>query len=109
MAAYPQIFISRSSSAKPDAGIRVEVADDGTAKFRKDRAVTAFALTILHEWIDQTDLDALDAFIAANGYGPHTFSLRGINYSITLINDPEVVEHKGGLHMVRVEAIGVKV
>lgn len=109
MAAYPATFISRNSGVVPDAGIRTEIADDGTPVFRRDRAVTAFGLQIVHEWISQVELDALNAFVAANGYGPHTLTLHGINFSLTLINDPEIAERKGSKYNVVSKAVAVKV
>jgi hypothetical protein len=109
MAAYPETYISRTSGISSDAGIRAEVADDGTIKYRRDRAVTAFGLQIVHEWISQSELDALLAFIVSNGFGPHTITLHGIDFSITLINEPEIAERKGGQYMVVTKAVGVKV
>ena len=109
MAAYPQTLISRASTITPDAGIRAEIADDGTAIFRRDRAVTAYALQILHEWISQADLDALEAFIDSDGFGPHTVTLHGMNFSMTLINRPEIAERKGSKYNVVAKAVAVKV
>lgn len=107
MAAYPTTYISRTSSAVPDAGIRAEAADDGTIKFRKDRDVAAYGLQIVHEMLSQADYDALLAFIDANGFGPHTLTLHGVDYVITLINLPEQVDRKGSRYMVVAKAIGV--
>jgi len=108
MATYPETYISRTSSIAPDAGIRAEVADDGTIKYRRDRSVTAYGLNIVHEWISQSELDALLAFVVSNGFGPHTITLHGIDFTMTLINEPEIAERKGGQYMVVAKAIGVK-
>lgn len=108
MAAYPQINISRNSKIMADAGIRAEVADDDTIVFRKDRAGTAYAIEILHEWVTEAEWETIEGFPAANGYGPHTFTLHGIDFTITLINDPQLADRKGELYMVVTKAIGVK-
>lgn len=108
MPAYPDTYISRNSTISADAGIRADVADDGTILYRKDRAGTAYALTIVHEWITQAEYDALLAFIATNGYGPHTLTLKGINFTITLINEPEITDHRGNLYMVTTKALAVR-
>lgn len=108
MATYPSLHISRTTTVDPAAGIQAEVADDGTLKFRKDGSVTAFAILIVHEWLDDTDLATLKSFISSNGYGPHSFTVRGTEYTITLINDPKVTEHRGSVQMVQVPALGVE-
>lgn len=109
MATYPQTYISRTSKATPDAGIVISVAADGTLKFRKDRSTEAYAFTIVHEWLSQSEYDALLSFISTNGFGPHDFTLHGVDYSITLSNMPEVVDYKGSLRMVQVNALGTAV
>ena len=109
MAAYPTTFISRASTIVPDAGIRAEIADDGTIIFRRDRAVTAYAVQILHEWISQAELDSLEAFIDTNGFGPHTLTLHGIDLTMTLINRPEIAERRGGRYNVVTTAVAVKI
>jgi len=108
MAAYLDTLVSRTSTIVPDAGIRTEVADDGTLIFRRDRSVPAYGLQIVHEWISQSEFDALLAFIDANGYGPHTVTLHGINFVVTLINEPEIAERKASRYMVVQKAVGVK-
>lgn len=108
MSAYLTTYISRTSTLTPDAGVRADVADDGTLLFRRDRASTAFALVIVHEWITQAEYDALVAFIDSNGYGPHTLTLKGIDLVITLINEPEIVDHRGNLFMVNQKALAVR-
>ena len=55
MAAYPMTNVSRTSKATPDAGIRVEVADDGTLKYRRDKTGVDYAIRIVHEWITETE------------------------------------------------------
>jgi hypothetical protein len=109
MAAYPTTFISRESGIVPDAGIRTEIADDGTVIFRRDRAVPAYGLEILHEWVSQSEFDALLAFVDANGYGPHTLTLHGINFSLTLINLPQIAERKGSKYNIVSKAVAVRV
>lgn len=109
MAAYPTTFISRNSGIVPDAGIRTEIADDGTPVFRRDRAVPAYGLEILHEWISQAEYDALLAFIDTNGFGPHTLTLHGINFSLTLINLPQIAERKGSKYNIVTKAVAVRV
>lgn len=109
MATYPSTYISRTSPAKPDAGIRVDIADDATPRYRKISAGAVIAMNLVHEWMPSADYAALVSFIELNGYGPHTLTLRGIDYSITLLNDPEVTDHRGDKMMVQVPAIGTVV
>jgi hypothetical protein len=108
MGAYTTEYISRQSTIASDAGIRAEPADDGTILFRNDQAVTNYALGILHEWVTQEWFDDLLDWIAANGYGPHTLTLKGIDFVLTLINEPEIVSHKGHLYMVQSKALAVR-
>lgn len=108
MAAYPATFISRTSGIEPDAGIRADAADDGTIMFRKLRAGTAYAITIVHEWITQAQYDSLLDFLVAEGFGPHTLTLKGHNYSITLLNEPAPVDQRGHLYMVTAKALAVR-
>lgn len=108
MAAYIDEYISRSSTIAGDAGIKVDVAEDGTILFRKDTAFTNYALVIIHEWVTQAWFDALLEFIDTYGYGPHTLTLKGIDFIITLVNEPEIVSHKGHLYMVHVKALAVR-
>jgi hypothetical protein len=105
MATYPDLYISRDSTLAPDAGIRVDVADDGTILFRRDSAITNFALVIVHELLTQNDFDSLLEFIDDEGFGPHTLTLKGIPLVITLMNEPEIVSHRGNRYIVHQKAL----
>jgi hypothetical protein len=108
MTAYVDEYISRESTISGDAGIRAEAADDGTILFRKDQPGTNYALTIIHEWVTQAWYDELIEWIETNDYGPHTLTLKGIDFEMTLVNDPEIVQHKGHLYTVHVKALAVR-
>jgi hypothetical protein len=109
MAAYPNEYISRQSTITPDAGIRAEAADDGTILYRKDQPGTNYGLVIMHELVTQAWYDdTLLAFIEANGFGPHTLTFKGIDLVLTLINEPEIVSHKGLLYTVHSKALAVR-
>lgn len=107
MAAYPDLYISRDSTISPDSGIKVDVAEDGTILYRRDSAITNFALVIVHELITASDYDDLLDFIVANGYGPHTLTLKGRDFTITLINEPEIISHRGNRYTVHAKALAV--
>lgn len=109
MAAYPDTYISRDSTAAPDARIETEFADDGTIKYSRLADDVQYQVTLLHEWITVNDYQALLSWIASNGYGPHTFTLRGSNYSGTLVNEPAVRQQRGNLLMVESRFLAVRV
>ena len=109
MAAYLTTNASRTSSITPNAGIKTKPNDDGTIGFRRDQVAVTYDVRMVHEWITQAELDALVAFPGANGWGPHTFTLQGVNYSGTLTNEVQVLEHKGSLYMAESRLIALKV
>lgn len=108
MAAYPDEFISRNSTMPPDKGTKADLADDNTIKYRNDGVGTNYALLIIREWVTQEWFDDHLAWIATNGDGPHTLTLKGIDLEITLINEPEIASHKGHLYMVHEKALAVR-
>ena len=110
MATYLMTKVSRASRVEVDAGIRARVAEDGTIKFRKDRGSTAYRLQIVHEFISAAERTAIRDFFTTNGYGPHAVNgLKGDNYTVTFVNDPTDVDHKGSLYIVETQAIGLRV
>lgn len=108
MAAYPATNISRTSTIAPDAGIQAEPMDDGSINYQRNRAVPVYGLQIIHEWVTQAEFDAILDFIDTYGYGEHTFTLHGIDFTMTLINEPEISERRGSKYMVTAKAIAVK-
>ena len=109
MTAYLMTNASRTSKATPDAGIRVEKADDGTVKYRRDQSEVLYAVRVLHEWITAAEFAAILALIGTNGYGPFTFTLHGLDYSGTLTNEPAALERKGDLYNVESLFVATKV
>ena len=95
MAAFPTTNLSRTSKVTADAGIRTEKADDGTVKFRRVRTSTLYNVSLVYDWLDQNELDTLRSWVVTNGYGPHTFTLRTVDYLGTMTNDPMVTEQQG--------------
>jgi len=109
VAAYPMTNADKASKSLPLAGITSTFADDDTLKFRRDQASVHYQINIIHGWITRAQFNALLDFIVTNGYGPHTFTLKGIDYSGTLTNEPAELEQEGQLFKVESLFLATKV
>ena len=100
VAAYPMTQVSALSKAIPDAGLAVMLADDDTEYYRRDKAKTEYTISIVHAALSTAQFDVLLAFTAANGYGPHTFTFKGRDYTGSMQNEPMEVSTQGKLRTV---------
>lgn len=100
MPAYPMTNVSSASRATPEAGIRATLDDEDIPHYRRENAVPKYTIHIIHDHLTQAELDALLAFTAANGYGPHTFTLFDRDYSGSLLNEPAEIDAHGPWRMV---------
>lgn len=98
MSAYLMTKVSQDSTVAPLAGITSSFADDDTLKFRRDQASVHYTVRLLHEWITDAEFTALVDFVASDGYGPHTFTFRGYDYTGTLTNEPARLAQRGELY-----------
>ena len=108
MTDYLMTNASRVSTITPSAGILTDMTDDGTILYRKDQAVTQFGIQVVHEWITATQRDAILADIVTNGYADRTFTLHGVPFIGTLVNEPAMIERRGALYTYESKFIGVQ-
>lgn len=92
---FPMTNIGRDSRATPDAGVSADIGSDVVIKTRRDQVAVLYAVRLVHDWITQAEFDELVDFVEANGYGPHDFTFRDINYTGTLTNLPAEIDHRG--------------
>lgn len=97
MAAYPMTKVSKVSRAAPYAGIEPTLTEADTVKYQRLQAATRYQVRLLHEGLTQAEADTLLAFFAANGPGPHTFTLKGRDFSGVLRNEPRELSRLGAL------------
>jgi hypothetical protein len=100
MAAYPTTNVGQESTALPDAGVSAEMGDDSTLLTRRDQSTVLYRVRLVHEALTRAEFDDLEDFIMNFGFGPHTFTFRGVNYSGTLLNVPEELDQNGLLYRV---------
>jgi hypothetical protein len=101
MAAYPMTQVSPLSKAVPNAGLTRMLADDDTEHYRRDKASAEFTITIIHASLTTAQFNTLLAFTAANGYGPHTFTFKGRDYTGSLLTEPAEYEVRGQLRNIQ--------
>ena len=109
MAAYPMTRVSPLSKARPDSGLATMLADDDTEHYRRDSAATTFEVSVIHTLLSDGELATHIAWVTANGYGPHTFTLKGRNYSGSLLSDPAELSIHGKLRKVEATFVAKRV
>ena len=57
-------------------------------------------MLLVHANLTRSQVDDFEDYADTYGFGPHTFRLRGKDYTGTLLNAPEEIDQQGTLYMV---------
>lgn len=105
---YPSIPFDNQTALSPEAGIAVDVADDGTIRGRVSFASTVYTATVVHSYITSLERDQIISFFDANKALSFPFTYDGDTYTMRFAAHPQARHQQGGWWTVTSRLVGTK-
>jgi len=109
MAQFPDFekHIVTGTEPRPESGVRVRTAEDGTARGADLQGQDLWRLTVEYAGLTQAQVDQVDAFYDANRAASDvSITYRGHTYTGVLTGRPRRTPQPGQRYDMRVELVG---
>lgn len=95
MATYPNTTYSPASRVTPREAIAMDVASDGTIRGRVISTGEVYDITLVHEYLSESDAQTLETFYGSNRVAQIDVTWRGDTYQCYFAGKPNVVSAGG--------------